>query len=328
MFIKYFFVLLSGFLLSLLFINRFKKLTFLKRISKDEKVSLIGGLCVLLAFIFSCLGGFFVFRLASLTVAGILISSAIMFVFGLLDDYRELSVLKKFFAQIVATSILIYFGVKTQILYIGEPANILITFIWVIGITNAFNLLDVLDGLSAGVALLAIASFFSISLLNGDTSIVILALSLIGPILGFLLFNFPPAKVYLGNAGSHFLGFTLAATALLVRYASLETKIALVSPLLILGLPIFDTLFLMAMRISKKKLPFKKSNDHLPLRLLAMGYSKRKALGKMLLLGLFFSICGVLITGLPKPGSIGIIIFAVLLVLTLARKMSRVVVNE
>ncbi|MCM8782046.1 MAG: undecaprenyl/decaprenyl-phosphate alpha-N-acetylglucosaminyl 1-phosphate transferase [Candidatus Omnitrophica bacterium] len=251
-----------------------------------------------------------------------------MFVFGLLDDFRELSVRTKFFVQIIAASLLIFFGIRTRIVYIGNPLNILITYIWVIAITNAFNLLDVLDGLSASIALLIAGSLFFISFSNGDTSTAVLALSLIGSILGFLLFNLPPARVYLGNAGSHFLGFILAATALVVRYASMERKTALLAPLFIFGLPIFDTLFLIAMRISRKRLPFKKSKDHLPLRLLALGYSKRKTLNIMLLLGLFFSVCAIVITKVSQSGSTFIIILALLLVFIITKKMSKVAVNE
>jgi len=128
----------------------------------------------------------------------------------------------------------------------------------------------------------------------------------------------------MGNSGSHFLGFVLAAIALVISYAPLERKIALFSPLLILGLPIFDTAFLISMRIIKKSLPFKKSNDHLALRFLALGYSRKKTLLIMLTLCLFFSLCGILVSLVSNLSGITIIVFVGLVSLALTKKMSRV----
>ena len=128
----------------------------------------------------------------------------------------------------------------------------------------------------------------------------------------------------MGNSGSHFLGFALAAIALIISYAPLERKIALLSPVLILGLPIFDTAFLILARIIKKSLPFKKSNDHLALRFLALGYSKKKALLTMLALCLFFSISGVWLSQVPNIFGFGIIGFLILMSLALTLKVNKV----
>ncbi|GAH05852.1 unnamed protein product, partial [marine sediment metagenome] len=118
------------------------------------------------------------------------------------------------------------------------------TFLWIIGITNAFNHLDILDGLAGGIAVISSAAFFLIALSNANLGVAIPALVLVAVTLSFLRYNLSAAKVYMGNSGSHFLGFTLAAIALGISYAPLERKIALLSPLLILGFPIFDTAFL------------------------------------------------------------------------------------
>jgi UDP-GlcNAc:undecaprenyl-phosphate GlcNAc-1-phosphate transferase len=185
-----------------------------------------------------------------------------------------------------------------------------------------------MDGLAAGVAIIVTLSFAVISFLNGDNNTLFLTLALLGALFSFLRYNFPPAKIYMGNSGSHFLGFSLAAVALIIRYASLETKIALVSPLLILGFPIFDTAFLILIRLRKKRLPFKKSNDHLALRLLSLGYSKRKVLLIMLSLGLFFSACGVVTSQVCNPLDIIIIGLVVLVTLVLAKRMSKIAVYD
>lgn len=277
-----------------------------------------------LSFLLASLLVFFVYRSLPQEVVGIIITSLIMLIFGVIDDLRELSIPAKFLVQIIAISLLIFFGIRTQIVYIGNIANIIITFIWVLGITNAFNHLDVIDGLASGTALIVSLAFFVISFLNGDIKTVILSLALAAAAFSFLIRNLPPARIYMGNSGSHFLGFVLAAIALVISYAPLERKIALLSPLLILGLPIFDTAFLILMRIAKKSLPFKKSNDHLALRLLAIGYSKKKTLLTMLSLCLFFSLCGILLSKVSNLFGITIIGFVVLVSLVLTIKMSKI----
>jgi UDP-GlcNAc:undecaprenyl-phosphate GlcNAc-1-phosphate transferase len=210
----------------------------------------------------------------------------------------------------------------------GSLSNIIITYVWVLAITNAFNHLDVLDGLASGVATLVGSSFFVISLMNQQSAIAILALSLSAATFGFLIFNFPPARIYMGNCGSHFLGFVLAAIALAISYAPLERKIALFSPLLILSFPIYDTAFLILMRTKQGKLPFKKSNDHLALRLLALGYSKKKALVIMLALGLFFCFSGVLLSQVSTTLGTVIIVITLILSLAITKKMGRISIDD
>lgn len=256
-----------------------------------------------------------------------MLSSVTMLTFGIIDDWRELSIRAKFLVQIIATALLISFGIRTQISYIGDIPNVIITFIWVLGITNAFNHLDVLDGAAGVTAAIVSLSFLAISLLNHNNTVAIFSLAMLGAIASFLIFNLPPARIYMGNSGSHFLGFTLASVAILISYASLENKIALLSPLLILGLPVFDTFFLILIRIGNRRLPYKKSNDHFSLRLLKLGYSKEKALLFMLFLGLFFAICGVMLGRAPNSLSMAIVGSVVLLSLFLAYRTGKVPID-
>ena len=327
MLIHYVAIVLGGFLLGIFFISLLKKFSLSYNLLIPKGIPLIGGLGMGSSFILVALPSFFLYSGLSKQLVGVIVSSTIMLVFGVIDDWQELSVRAKFLIQIITTSLLIVFGIRTQIVYIGNLFNIIITFIWILAITNAFNHLDIMDGLASGTALTVSFSFFVISLLNGDIKTIILTLSLIGAILSFLIYNLPPAKIYLGNTGSHFLGFVLAAIALLVSYAPLERKIALFSPLLILGLPIFDTAFLILMRIKKRKLIFRKSNDHLALRFLSRGYSKKKSLLFMLLLGLFFSLSGVVLSQVPNPLGIIMVIFVALVSLIIAFRMSKIAVN-
>ncbi len=324
MLINWFFIALIGFFLSLFFIFLFKKIPLSYNVLMPKGIPLTGGIAIGLSFIFASIPMLLYNKSFSQEAMGVIIVSFIMLVFGLIDDLRELSISAKFLVQIIAASLLILFGIKTQIIYFGNLTNIIITFIWILGITNAFNHLDVIDGLSAGVAIIVSLSFFVIALLNGDINTGILSLVLASVVFGFLLYNFPPAKIYMGNSGSHFLGFTLAAIALVISYAPLERKIAFFSPLFILGLPIFDTTFLILVRIMKKRLPFKKSDDHLVLRFLALGYSKKKALLTILALCLFFSLCGIFLSQTSNFFGLIIICFGVLVSLALNIRMSRV----
>jgi UDP-GlcNAc:undecaprenyl-phosphate GlcNAc-1-phosphate transferase len=131
----------------------------------------------------------------------------------------------------------------------------------------------------------------------------------------------------MGNCGSHFLGFTLAAIAIVISYAPLERKIALLSPLLILGFPIYDTAFLILMRIKGGKLPFRKSNDHLALRFMSIGYSKEKTLLVMLGLCLFFSLCGIFVSQVPNLMGIIIVAFVVLVTSIITYLMGKISVD-
>lgn len=318
---------LSAFLLSLSFTIIFKRVSLKLKILAVQRIPLVGGMAIVMSFISVSLLSFLFCHNLSKEIIGIITASAIMVGFELVDDWRELSVMAKLVVQIIAASFLVIFGVRTQIVYIGNLLNIIITFIWIVGITNAFNHLDIMDGLAGGTAAIIGLGLFIIAALNADITSVILSLALSGAVLGFLIHNFPPAKVYMGNSGSHFLGFVLAVIALLISYAPLERKIALFSPLIVLGLPIIDTVFLILIRISKNKLPFKKTNDHLALRFLALNYSKKKTLAIMFSWCLFFCLCGVIVSRVPNFLGIGIIFIAVLAGFILMKESRKIVID-
>jgi UDP-GlcNAc:undecaprenyl-phosphate/decaprenyl-phosphate GlcNAc-1-phosphate transferase len=324
MLINCFLIFFSSFVAGMILVFLFKKIALRYKILTPQGIPLVGGIAMGLSFLFACLVWFLLYRSLLQETKGIIIASFIMLVFGIIDDWRELSILVKFLVQIIATTLMIAFGIRTQIVYIGNLANIIITFIWVLGISNAFNHLDVIDGLASGTAIIVSCAFFIVSFLGGDIKNAILALALSGAIFSFFIYNLPPAKIYMGNSGSHFLGFVLAAIALAISYAPLERKVALLSPLLILGFPIFDTIFLILMRLKQGKLVFKKSNDHLALRFLKMGYSKVKTLKAMLSLCLFFSLCGILVSQVSNQWGITIIAFVVLVIFVLTKKMGKV----
>ena len=324
---NFLFIALAGLFLSIFFIFIFRRMTLKYKVLVSQGTPLVGGIAMGLSFVIVSLITFFLSKFLSREAIGIIITATIILIFGIIDDWRELSISAKFLIQIVATSLLVFFGIRTQIVYIGNLLNLVITFIWILAITNAFNHLDVIDGLAAGCAMVTSFAFFVIGLLNGDIKIIILSLVLASATLSCFIYNFPPAKIYMGNSGSHFLGFTLAAIALIISYAPMERKIALLSPLLILGFPIFDTAFLILMRMIKARSIFKKSDDHLALRFLRLGYSKNKALLLMLILSLFFSLSGVVLSQISNTFGIIIIILVALVSLAITKKMSTVTIN-
>lgn len=328
MLINYFLTALAGFLLTLVLINILKRISLQHKLLIQQNVPLVGGIAIALSFVTVVLISSVFYKSISKEIIGIVISSIVIFIFGLTDDYKELSVRQKFLGQIVACSILILFGVRTQIVNIGVALNILITFIWIIGITNAFNLLDVLDGVTGIISSIIGIAFLVISQFNNDINSLILVSSVIGGIFGFLIYNLPPAKIYLGNSGSHFLGFIFASIAILISYASPGREVALFSPLLILGLPILDTLYLILIRISKKKLPFEKTNDHLPLRLVILNNSKKKALLNMSYLCSFFCVAGVVVSRSSNPIGSFVIIIAGLVSIILVKIVSKVEIEK
>ena len=259
----------------------------------QQGIPAIGGLGVGAMLFIAAPLFFLLSAIVSREAQGILLASFFMFVSGIVDDIKSLSVVAKIVLQLVAAGILVFFGIQTRIVYIGSIANIVITLVWVIGITNSFNHLDIIDGLAACVAAACIAAFLFLAVLKADVFIIVLSTILLGGISGFLIFNLPPAKVYFGNTGSHLIGFIISAIAINISYASMENKIALISPLLILGVPIFDTAFLIFMRLSKGRSPFMKSNDHIATRFLRMGMSKWKDLLLMAGWSVFCALSGV-----------------------------------
>ena len=207
----------------------------------------------------------------------ILVGMVIMFAVGLIDDIKHISPPIKLITQILAATLVIFFGNNTINFFPWPIANILLTFLWLVGITNAINLLDNMDGLAAGVALIT-AGFLSYFFWEAENlGLLILSLSLVGCILGFLAFNFPPARIFMGNSGSMFLGFSLAALAI-ARRTQASSIFAIVGvPTLVFLLPILDTSLVAITRLLRGQSPVIGGTDHTSHRLVAFGLSERQA---------------------------------------------------
>lgn len=321
---KYLIVFTAALIPAVFFTQLIAKVFLKYKILKVNNIPLAGGLGIGLASIFSLSLAVFMFnpgRIEILAVAGV---SLLMLWCGIVDDLKGLSVIQKLLIQSGCAILLIGAGIRTNIMYFGFLGNALITYFWILGIINAFNLLDIMDGLAAGVALIVGCAFLIMGFLSANLTVQIFSLILCAGSIGFLIFNLPAAKVYLGNSGSYFLGMLIISIALITHYASENNAFALVSPLLILGLPILDTLFLIIFRLMRKKSPFKKSNDHLALKIRALGYSPVKSILMMYILAIIFSGCGVILTQVNLRFATGIIISLFVLSVIIFLKLAKV----
>lgn len=197
---------------------------------------------------------------------------------GLVDDLRGgLPPLLRLAIQIAAGAAVWAVGIRVE-LFPYEAANAFVTVFWVVGVTNAFNLLDNMDGLSAGVAATAAGFFFFIAALNGQVMVASLAIALAGCALGFLKLNFYPARIYMGDAGSLFLGFILAVIGLKLAFA-IPGQAAFLVPVIVLGVAIFDTALVTVCRLRHGRHPLKGGRDHVSHRLVFLGIPVPMAVG-------------------------------------------------
>jgi UDP-GlcNAc:undecaprenyl-phosphate GlcNAc-1-phosphate transferase len=251
--------------------------------TQRQPVAYLGGVAVALAFGLSVLWvkftqapsqGFspWIFGLEKgRGVYAIGLGGLIALVLGLLDDKHALSPKVKFLGQLAGAVVLLSFGLRLR--FVSHPLlSGVLTVLWVLTVTNALNFVDIMDGLAASVGLAASLAFCAFAANGGRLDDALAAAALAGACAGFLPLNWRPARIYLGDAGSHFLGFSLAAISLNLRYSH-QNELAVFSPLVILALPLFDLGLMIVIRTHKGIPPWKGSPDHVPLRLRVVGFS-------------------------------------------------------
>ncbi|MCX5900205.1 MAG: MraY family glycosyltransferase, partial [Proteobacteria bacterium] len=172
------------------------------------------------------------------------------------------------------TYILLKSGITIDLIFFPKWLDIALSFIWILTTINAFNIIDIMDGLCPAVACIASAVLFIVALINRQTMMAILAVSLGGALIGFLRYNMRPARIYLGDAGSMLLGITLGALAMMGRYSD-RNPVGYFAPLLILGVPLFDTAYVMVLRWRQGIPVIQGSPDHFALRVRRAGFSVR-----------------------------------------------------
>ena len=256
----------------------------------------IGGLAIIFGFTVATL----CFAQPSRQLYGTLSGAAIIAIMGVIDDCKNLPAKLKFVIQIIAALVVVFAGdIKIDVFtnpnflsdnpywVLPEWLSVTLTVIWIVFITNAVNFIDGLDGLAAGVSAIMSISLVFISIRVGEYSIAILGIALMGSCFGFLPFNFNPAKIFMGDTGSTFLGFMLATLSIQGVFKSYAV-ISFAVPLLILGLPLFDALFAMIRRILRGQSPMTADRGLLHHRLVDMGFSQKQTVF------ILYAISGVL----------------------------------
>ena len=266
----------------------------------------LGGLAIVLGFTLVVLGG------ATLRgplngngwlAAGVVLPALGLALIGLLDDIRGLGIRSRFAAQslaaIVTATISISLGTSAS-LFGNRFVDALVTIFWVIGITNAINLLDNMDGLATGSVAISALAFFVIAALNGQYLVAALSVALCGSCLGFLWHNWSPATIYMGDSGALFLGFLLAVIAVRLHFPHHSHLSALAARLLILALPIVDTGTVIVSRFRRGISPFQGARDHLSHRLARRRFSTRRTVVTLLAAASVLAVIGVYLGTAPS----------------------------
>ncbi len=290
----------------------------------------IGGLGIYAAFMVSMLT---VMAFTDLSadvfheLVGLMVSGTMIVILGLIDDYTNLPAKVKLVGQIAAACVLVAFDVRID--FISDPFGdflylevfaIPATIFWIVGLTNTVNLIDGLDGLAAGVATIAAVTIFLVALQQDFLLVAVLTAALAGAAIGFLYYNFNPARIFMGDTGSMFLGFMLAGISIIGAVKSAAT-IALIVPILALGLPILDTTFAIVRRYRGGVPIFKPDKGHLHHRLLDLGFTQRQAVLLMYVISALLGLSAVALTEVSSTIAILIVCAVVTAVLFGAKKI-------
>lgn len=253
------------------------------------------------------------YSFSSRTLLGLLGPTLVIFGLGLADDFRPLSPYLKFGVQILAAGWLFLNGFRVMRFYllfgegeIGNVAALALTVFWVLLITNAFNLLDGLDGLAGGSALFSSLAVFIVSLVSGNTLTQVVTIALAGAIVGFLRYNFNPATIFLGDCGSLVIGFVLSALSLASSQKA-STAVVVAIPVVSFGLPILDTFVAVLRRFLNGKPLFGADREHIHHKLLQRGLSHKQAVIFLYAVSAFFALMSLALLS-PESGTIAVVL--------------------
>ncbi|MBY0146332.1 glycosyltransferase family 4 protein [Neobacillus niacini] len=275
----------------------------------------LGGLAIFISFII----GMLILKPLNPAFIPIIIGSSIIVITGICDDLFELSAKYKLIGQLAAAFIVVFLG-DLQVLFINLPfgghlefgyLSIPFTILWIVGITNAINLIDGLDGLAAGVSSIALITISGMALIQGNLFVVAVGTIVLMGTLGFLYYNFHPASIFMGDTGALFLGFVISVLSLL-GYKNV-TFISFIIPVIILGVPISDTFFAIMRRIINKQPLSAPDKSHLHHCLLRLGYSHRQTVLLIYAMASFFGLVAVIYS----QARIGVSIFLICLIILL-----------
>ena len=274
----------------------------------DHPIPRMGGLAIFLGFMASVL----LFVPLDTAKQGMLAGAVIIVILGVLDDKYALPAKPKFLVQLVAALIAVLAGNRIEVLsnpniFSENPfwelgwLSFPVTVIWIVAITNAVNLIDGLDGLACGVSTISAATMLIIALIVSELGIVseldvaVMMAALAGACMGFLPYNFNPAKIFMGDTGATFLGFIMATVSVEGMF-KMYGLISFVAPFLILGLPIFDVCFAVIRRVSHGQSPMQPDRGHVHHRLIDMGFSQKQAVGVLYVVSAILGLSAVVLT--------------------------------
>lgn len=268
----------------------------------DHPIPRMGGLAIFLGFLLSTL----VFVPLSQSMRGMLLGAILIVILGIFDDIYALPALPKLLVQIAAALVAVFHGNVIQVisnpnLLSGDPYWVLggwsipVTVIWIVAITNAVNLIDGLDGLAVGVATISSLTMLVIAMLVSDNVVALTTAALAGGCIGFMPYNHNPAKIFMGDTGSTFLGFVLATVSIQGLF-KFYTIISFAVPFLMLGLPLFDTCFAIFRRLAKGQNPMSPDRSHVHHRLIDMGFNQKQAVGILYVVSAILGLSAVVLT--------------------------------
>ena len=291
----------------------------------------IGGIGIYAAFMVSILVQLIFVELTPefmMSLIGLMVGGTIIVAIGIIDDYCDLPAKVKLLGQIIAAAVVVI-GFDVRIDVITDPLGDYIyleflaipaTIFWIVGLTNTVNLIDGLDGLAAGVSSIAALTIFLVAMEEGIPPVAMVTIALAGAAIGFLYYNFNPARIFMGDTGSMFLGFMLAGISVVGAVKSAAT-IALIVPILALGLPILDTTFAIVRRARNHRPIFKPDKGHLHHRLLAHGFSQKQEVLLMYVVSALFGLCALALTAVSIQAAALIILLVAAAVFVGARKL-------
>ncbi len=262
----------------------------------------MGGLAIFFGFLISVL----IFVELSAPLKGMLLGSVIIVVLGIFDDIYALGAKFKFCVQIIAALVAVFSGSRIEVfsnpnIFSSNPywelgwLAIPVTVIWIVAVTNSVNLIDGLDGLACGVSTISSMSVLVISLAVSDIEVALLMAALAGACIGFIPYNLNPAKIFMGDTGSTFLGYILAVVSIQGLF-KFYTIVSFVVPFLMLGVPIFDTCFAFIRRIAHGQSPMHADRSHIHHRLIDMGLSQKQAVACLYIISAILGLSGVVLT--------------------------------
>lgn len=267
----------------------------------NHPIPRMGGLAIFLGFLLSTL----VFVPLSIQMKGMLLGAIIIILLGILDDIYALPAMPKLLVQIAAAMIAVYSGniikvVSNPNLFSEHPYwtlgiwSVPVSVIWIVAITNAVNLIDGLDGLAVGVATISSMTMLTIALLVSQGGVALMMAALAGACIGFMPYNMNPAKIFMGDTGSTFLGFVLATVSIQGLF-KFYTIISFAVPFLMLGLPIFDTCFAILRRLAKGQNPMAPDRSHVHHRLIDMGCNQKQAVAILYIISAILGLSAVVL---------------------------------